>query len=295
MSYRRKLERALAEVGIAGALRERILAEFDDHLECDPHAELGEPAELARRFADELGTRRALRAAFSAFAALGVVAILFQGAILAVPHAGGFSSLQRHGESALSLAGLTLSALGAQVALVAGGLAAVRAMRRRRSEVLAAQEAVVLVRRAGVGLGAGALTLVGLALTAAGTDGSIAKWWTVLAYCVCVAGTITLAPAVRALLWARALTPCREGSAGDLGDDLRGLVPTLLDAGSWSFALLVAGAVAIAIALAGALAQDPFDGIARGLADAAACLLCYAVLGRYLGLRQAPERSSSAG
>jgi hypothetical protein len=42
------LARELLRVGIAGGLRRRILDEFSDHLECEPRASLGEPAQLAR-------------------------------------------------------------------------------------------------------------------------------------------------------------------------------------------------------------------------------------------------------
>jgi hypothetical protein len=54
----------LTSVGITGALRNRILAEFDDHLAVDPEADLGAPPALARQFANELGTSRARRAAY---------------------------------------------------------------------------------------------------------------------------------------------------------------------------------------------------------------------------------------
>jgi hypothetical protein len=60
MSYREQLAQQLSAVGIVGRLRARILAEVEDHLACDPDAQLGEPAALAQRFVDELGTRRAL-------------------------------------------------------------------------------------------------------------------------------------------------------------------------------------------------------------------------------------------
>ena len=33
--------------------------------------------------------------------------------------------------------------------------------------------------------------------------------------------------------------------------------------------------------------DDPYDGVARGIADAAACMAGFIVLGRYLGLRTA--------
>ena len=118
MTYREQLAQQLAAVGITGRLRTRILAEVEDHLACDPDAQLGEPAALARRFRDELGTRRALSAAFSAFRALAVAGLLFAAAVLAVPHAGGFASVQK-GESGLSLVGVIVSVLAAQVAVAA--------------------------------------------------------------------------------------------------------------------------------------------------------------------------------
>src|SRR4030095_5438125 len=49
-----ELERELASVGIRGRRRERILAEFADHLACDPGAQLGDPRELAAEVANHL-------------------------------------------------------------------------------------------------------------------------------------------------------------------------------------------------------------------------------------------------
>jgi hypothetical protein len=67
MSFVQELSRELARVGVHGRLRRRIVAEIGDHLACDPDANLGEPSELARQFADELGTTRARSAGFRAF------------------------------------------------------------------------------------------------------------------------------------------------------------------------------------------------------------------------------------
>jgi len=61
-----RLGEELGRVGIRGRLRTRILAEYADHLACDPAAQLGEPGALARQFADELGSARARRAAVTA-------------------------------------------------------------------------------------------------------------------------------------------------------------------------------------------------------------------------------------
>jgi hypothetical protein len=74
--YEEELSAQLTAVGIAGRERTRILAEIADHLSCDPDATLGDLAALARQFADELGTFRARRAAFTAFSALAVAGVL---------------------------------------------------------------------------------------------------------------------------------------------------------------------------------------------------------------------------
>jgi hypothetical protein len=62
-----ELGRELAAVGIRGRERDRILAEFADHLACDPDAVLGDPRELARQFADDLATDTTRRAALWTF------------------------------------------------------------------------------------------------------------------------------------------------------------------------------------------------------------------------------------
>jgi hypothetical protein len=287
MSYSEQLARELAEVGIDGSLRRRIVAEIDDHLSCDPAADLGDPRALARRFADELGTRRAVRACFSAFAALAVAGTLLLAALLAAQSAGGFATRVGQGPATLGELGFALIAFAGQVALIAGTLGAVRALRRRRSAAISRREALVLVRRAWVALLAGAVTMAGLALLAIGFDGHIASWWTDLAPWLAAAGLLALSFALPALRAARRLAPQGPGGAGDLADDLDGLVPARVDVAGWGFALAIAGAVAAVITLAGAAAGDPYDGALRGLADAAACLAVYAALGRFLGLRRA--------
>jgi hypothetical protein len=79
----------LTKAGIRGRLRARILAELTDHLESDPGADLGDPARLARQFADELGTSRARTAAISAFAALALAGSCAAALVLSVAASGG--------------------------------------------------------------------------------------------------------------------------------------------------------------------------------------------------------------
>src|ERR1019366_300571 len=70
-----------------------------------------------------------------------------------------------HGYSTpLALTAIVALVLGSQGALVAGTLAAWRALRRRREAILPAAEIALMRRRAGVGLSAGLVTTVALLL-----------------------------------------------------------------------------------------------------------------------------------
>src|SRR5437016_2399994 len=73
---------------IIAELNRRIVTEFEDHLRLDPDADLGAPAQIARRFADELGTRRAFRAAGVSFTALAIAGAVAAVAFLTAGAAG---------------------------------------------------------------------------------------------------------------------------------------------------------------------------------------------------------------
>lgn len=283
MSYLDELSRELAAVGVAGALRRRVIAEIGDHLHCDPTAELGPPAELARRFANELGTERSLRAAFAVFGALALAGVLF--AIAFATEVSGFPHRQPHSQL-LATAAAALVGLGAQVGFVAGALAAVRALRRRGALVLPRAAASVVVRRAGVALAAGLMATGGLALLAIEYDRGGSGSSTTLALMAAAAGTAALAAAAPAVVRAARLRPIAGGPAGDVFDDLGRLTPPPLHGRPWPFALVVAASLAAIVTFAGILQSDPYDGALRGIADALACLGCFAALGRYLGLRR---------
>lgn len=291
MNYSEQLARELSSAGMRGALPRRIIAEIEDHLACDPGADLGAPAVLARRFADELATRRARRAAFGAFVALTVAGTLLAAAMVAVRSAGYLALGIGHGTPALGTIGFVVSATAAQVALASGALGCLRALRCRSARVVSRPQALVLVRRGSVALASGFVAMAGLATMAVGLQGGVPRWWTALALALAGAGALALAGAVPVVMAARRLQPRLQGSAGDLGDDLRGLVPQRLHPGGRRFAVLLAATIVFVGTIAGIVQDDPFDGILRGLLDALACLSCYAALGGYLGLRREPMQS----
>ena len=178
------LRRELAARGIRGRLASRIDAELDDHLACDPQARLGEPAEIAERFAVELRGVRTRRASIGTFAALAATALLL-------------FVLARNGGGGPAV-GLGILAFG-QIAFVAGTLAVLRALRGR-----SAGDFRVAQRRATVALVAGAGVLVCIAP-------------------VGLAGLPLLAAAAVATRRAAALTPAEpaQGLTADFGPHAR--------------------------------------------------------------------------
>jgi hypothetical protein len=280
MSWLDDLRRELEAARIPTRRRTRILAELDDHLHCDPTAvdRLGDPALLARRFADETGTALARRAGFGIFLALAPFGLLF-GALAALLGPAGFRSTDAN------LVGPAVI-LGTQLAFVGGTLAALRTWRLRREASVTAAGATVVLRRAALGLAGGLLTVGGIAVGAAQVPPHVASWFAPLAYATAAVGAVALAAAAAALGDAWRLRPIAAGAAaGDLESDLGPLVPARLRGSPWRLALAIAGLVAACIAVAGFVQGDPFDGLARGVVDGLACLAGFAVLGSALGLR----------
>lgn len=283
MTYLETLDSELAAVGIRGRRRARIRRELADHLDCDPQAQLGTPSDLARQFADELGTTFARRAAFVAFAGLALTAVFLAVGLLSAQ--GQVFASRSSARPLLADVGAWLTVMGAQVALVAGLLAALRAFRLRGDGVVSRAEAVTIVRRASVGIGAGIVTMVGLGLSALALRHHTPSSWTPLALGLAGGGIVVLLTTMPMVASAARTRPVAEGAAGDLSEDLGPLMPTSLKVRPWRFAIAVALAVAVVIAVAGVIQSDPFDGALRGLADGAACFAGFAGLGRYLSLR----------
>jgi hypothetical protein len=283
MSYLDELRRELTHAGIGGRLRRRILAEFADHLRCDAKAELGSPAALARRFADDLGTVRARRAAFASFGALAVAGALVIAVFAATAHAGIALPKVHPPSQVLFDLGMMLTAFGGQVALASGVLAALRAVRRRDLRVVPKDEAVVMRRRTTVALVAGLACVAGLAMVAVEASHA-AGWWRTLGLASAGAGAAAIVAACVPLSSALEVLPLAAGSRGDIFDDLGRLTPPPVRGRPWRLALVVAAAIAVVIAAAGVIQSDPFDGALRGLLDGLACMAGFGLLGPYLGL-----------
>jgi hypothetical protein len=287
----RSLADELQAVGIGGRLGRRIVAEYEDHLRCDPNAQLGTPAELAREFADELGTSNVRRGSVAGFAALTVAGIAFAAVIIDALTFHAFRSAELWWKPVGSI-GVAIVALGSQVALATGTLAILRTFWRRRERVISRTEATVVVRRSAVALACALATMVGLGLMAVGIrdqSGSVPGWRT-LAGIAAGVGAIALIAAAPFVLRAARVRPTGDGARGrgDVLDDLGPFAPAWLRGRPWRFAVIFAAATGIAVALVGVAADDPFDGILRGLVEAFACLTGFAALGPFIGLWTAP-------
>jgi hypothetical protein len=280
MKYLDALESELSAVGVPARRRNRIVTEFADHLHENPNAELGAPADLARQFADEIGTRRARRTAVVAFAGLAITALACATAILVDTRVVVLPPTV-HQSGAVSRRFTVVAPfylLAAQVAFASGMLALLRAWRLRRLPVITGADAAILYRRAGIGLLAGALTAGTLPLGIRAAPGAVYVRPQI------VGGLCLLMLLVMLLytLMAGWLRPSRLGSAGDLRFDLGTTDPRVTPL---RVALALSTLILVVVAGAGVVAGDPYDGLARGIADALACMTGFLVFGRYLGLR----------
>jgi hypothetical protein len=281
MTYLDELSHELAGHGIRGRTRRRILLEADDHLRSDPDAQrrFGSAREVANTFAAELGAQASRRAAVSAVAALGVA-----GAVYAVSFVSlGFASPPTEMlDPALGAIAFAVMIVAPQVSFVAGALALLRTLRRRRERVISTSELVVIRRRTGLALFFGFLTMAALSLYAYEFRAELAGWWLTLTYTSTAGASVLLAFAAAPALTATRLRPQVGGEAGDVFADLG---PSFGD-DPWRFARFVAIAAGLLVWLAAAAQGDPFDGLIQGAFEGLACLGGFAVLGKYLGLRR---------
>jgi hypothetical protein len=285
MTYLNALEDELTAAGIPASRRRRIIAEFADHLHEDPSAKLGPPAELARQFADELGTRLARTAAFRAFAALAFAGLALVAMFAAAGGARGLRLMGHHAPATPTWTTpiLLVAAVASQVAFAAGALALLRAWRLRHERVIGAADATVLVRRAAVGLAGGIVTLAALPAVAVAFPHAAGHTWSVFAWVLAGLGVVALGAVTPTVISSLRVRPAARVQASDLIADLGDWVPAQLT--PTRCALLLALAIVVLMSAAGVMADDPYDGAARGIADAMACLAGFALLGRYLGLR----------
>jgi len=261
------LRAELARVGIRGRLARRIVLELEDHLRCDPAANVGAPREIAERFAAELRVPRTRRSTYAGFGALALTAVLLGVPTRGMSAAGGWPDVFGVRGLVASLGGLTM-ALGGQVALVTGILALWRILRRPSAPA----DLRFVQRPLETALVAGAVVLAGEAMQAVALQPALPGWWFALSCSAVLVPVLALGGAAHSLRGAVALTP-----------------PVELPPRGFPLPL----AVAIGVAATGIMAvgstfteSSVVEGVTRGVIEAVAFTACFVVLGRRLGIRR---------
>lgn len=263
MTFMSDLRRELARQGVDARRARRIVAELEDHLACDPNAQLGSPGLIASRFAAELRLAQTRRATYGGFAALAVIAVLLVAASSGISAAGGWPTVGGARAAVVVLGGLAII-VGGQVSFVAGVLA-LWLIRRTGSELRLAQ------RRMRVALAAAAVAVAGEAAHAAAFRTDLPAWWFALATSAAVISVALLVVSGLALQQAGALTPPERITVG-------GVPP-------W-FVLATGIAVGAAMTVGTAHAERSWvEGLIRGGFEVVAFAAGFFALGRFLGLR----------
>jgi hypothetical protein len=179
MSWLEDLSGELYARGVARRDRVRIVAELSDHIACDPGCEdrLGDPHTLAMSFADELATARARTSAFAAFTALAVAAVVLVISQITLGRFAHYPGYSNGISIALFIPALLGMVVAPQIALVAGSLAAWRAVRRRRVASIPADEIALIHRRVRVALAAGFATMAGIEFYVIDFSTRLPAWW----------------------------------------------------------------------------------------------------------------------
>jgi hypothetical protein len=262
VTYLEELSRSLAARNVPS---ERILAEVEHHLRCDPSAaeRLGDPHALAAQFAQESARSSSRRAAYTSFAALAPAGAGFATSWFLTHAAGGWPDIFSGEIVPLGIVAAVGMLLCPQVALAAGLLTLVRAGRGRDDPLL--------LRRARVALVFGAASLVSIALYAVEFRASFASWYTVS---VGAAGSVLLVPL--------ALAGLRVRRAAAIRADVPIAPETDLPLTPWQSCAVLALVVAAFALVAGGGDEGPRNAVLEAVAVLAAFLL----LGRRLGIRR---------
>jgi hypothetical protein len=277
-----RLDHELANRGVRRTMRRRIALEYADHLACDPDAEsrIGDPQHLAGEFAAELAVDDARRVARNAFAALALTALALVVGQLTISAAGGYPGYNNGLSTALAVPTILTILIAPQIALVAGCLAALRALRRRGSRLLPDAEVALIHRRARIAVGAGLALCVALLLYAVDHTQEMAGWWVALQIGLATAAGLALIVVAVQAHRSRQTIGAVPGPSGGLVDDL----PPLALAANHRRATCITAALlagAVGAVLGGVAERSLIEGLERGTFEAIVVAVCLALALRF--------------
>jgi hypothetical protein len=290
MSWLEDLSGELYARGVTRRDRARIVAELSDHIACDPGCEdrLGDPRTLAMSFADELATAQARTSAFAAFAALAVAAVVLIVSQITLGRFAHYPGYSNGISMALFFPALLGMVVAPQIALVAGSLAAWRAVRRRRVASIPADEIALIHRRVRVALASGFATMAAIELYVVDFSERLPAWWLALSGSLAAVAGVGLWAAARTRSGAWSVVSGAEGPAGDIFEDLPVLGWSWLRPRPWLLGALASLAVGFAMGAFEAHAEHSMlEGIQRGGFEGVAAAIGFVLLGRAIGARPA--------
>jgi hypothetical protein len=276
VTYLDRLAAELTRVGVGGRAKARILAEAGDHLADGDEAEFGDAAALAQLFADELATQATTRSAYLAFGALGLAGGGFAAGWLLIVQRG-TADITSASFLPLGLAAAFALVACPQIALASGLLSLVRAVRLAKLRAAPAAELALLARRTRTALAFGAASMVAFSAYALDYHASFSRGE---ATAGAIGATALLLPLVAAAIVARRAAAVRSAAPGDAGDMFDDL-PLPLPRRPWLVCLGLAAGLAALLLVAGGVDEGPRNAVA----EIVLVVLCFAVFGRRLGLR----------
>ncbi|HET7047166.1 MAG TPA: hypothetical protein VFI54_02765 [Solirubrobacteraceae bacterium] len=273
-----RLDHELASRRVRRSLRRRIALEYADHLACDPDAEarLGDPAELAGAFAAELAADDARRVARNAFMALALAALALTTGQLTIAPAGGYPGYNSGLSTALAVPAILTILIAPQIALVAGSLAALRALRTRSSRRLPDAEVALIRRRSAVAIGAGLATCAAMMLYATDHTHQMAGWWVALQLGLAVAAALALTMVAVQARRARHTIGAVPGPSGGIVDDVPPLALVVANPRAACVAAVLLAGTAGAV-LGSVAERSAIEGLERGTFEAIVVGVCLAV------------------
>jgi hypothetical protein len=287
-----RLEQELAARRVRGSMRRRIALEYADHLACDPSSEsrLGDPASLAGACAAELAADDARRVARNTFAALSLAALALVVGQLTIGAAGGSPGYNSGLSTGLASLAILAILTAPQVALVAGSLAALRALRRRGSRRLPDAEIALIHRRSAVAVGAGLVTCAALLVYGVDFSRRLPGWWLAVQLGLAAAATLALIVVGSQCRQCRQTIGSVPGPSGGIVDDVPPLALLAGRVGAACMAAVVLTGAAGAV-LAGIAERSVVEGLERGAFEAIVVGLCLAVTFRFSAGRAARDRA----
>jgi hypothetical protein len=188
---------------------------------------------------------------------------------LLIPAAGGYPAYDHGRSTALALAAILAMVCAPQVALVAGLLAAWRAVRRRSLRVLPDREVALIHRRSRIAAVAGLVTSAGMLAGAYNFSGQLAGWWVLVQAGLGGLAALALIAAVRRSLDAWHVVGGVDGPSGGFAADLTVVGdPASLVAVRQHLGIAVAAAIilitAATVAFTGHAERSLVEGLERG-------------------------------